>query len=369
MWHCAVAAALALAVQPGAPACRAPAPLASRRAAMPVMLAGRKKKDDDDAPLTPEEYKALEEEPTLTGAKDKKVMVDPMTTPLQEDLAAMPGPPIVPEPEDDIDPRPLFAFVGLYGGGLMPSEALQEEYDQWLAEGMNHTSYETSSRITLPHYMLSAEEFDPDQILGDRVTEEELAALDAADAAREAAGEPPPSEMVKLVLPFISGHFTVLHADDADDAASWAAGDPIDALGGYSSTSLLRWDVSDDPELHVPLMDGASVMDGGKNFVVHCLDKAGSTELRGATRSDHLRWLKESGRVCYGGPLVSVAEEKVGTLLVVNGDNLEQVLGWASEDPYAAAGLFEQVTVAPILTYGSVQPLPMPEPAKDAVAA
>ena len=42
---------------------------------------------------------------------------------------------------------------------------------------------------------------------------------------------------------------------------------------------------------------------------------------------------------------------RVGTLLIVSGDTLEQVREWANDDPYQAAGLFASVTVAPLCTY------------------
>ena len=41
----------------------------------------------------------------------------------------------------------------------------------------------------------------------------------------------------------------------------------------------------------------------------------------------------------------------VGTLLFVNGDELEEVRRWATEDPYNQAGLFESVLVAPVTQY------------------
>ena len=42
---------------------------------------------------------------------------------------------------------------------------------------------------------------------------------------------------------------------------------------------------------------------------------------------------------------------RVGTLLMVNGDDLDEVRDWAKNDPYNTAGLFASVTVQPIVTY------------------
>ena len=55
-----------------------------------------------------------------------------------------------------------------------------------------------------------------------------------------------------------------------------------------------------------------------------------------------------------GGALQSPLGEdagNVGTLLFVNGDELDEVRRWASEDPYNQAGLFESVLVAPVTQY------------------
>lgn len=62
------------------------------------------------------------------------------------------------------------------------------------------------------------------------------------------------------------------------------------------------------------------------------------------------------------GPLLTPTEdaapgavglgERVGSLLIVNGDDLAEVRDWAATDPYNEAGLFESVTIAPLNSYG-----------------
>ena len=42
---------------------------------------------------------------------------------------------------------------------------------------------------------------------------------------------------------------------------------------------------------------------------------------------------------------------RVGSLLIVSGDALEQMREWAMVDPYKVAGLFASVTVAPLAQY------------------
>ena len=51
---------------------------------------------------------------------------------------------------------------------------------------------------------------------------------------------------------------------------------------------------------------------------------------------------------------------RVGTLLIVNGDTLDEVREWAAADPYHAAGLVESVLVAPLASYSVPEdPLPL----------
>ena len=47
-------------------------------------------------------------------------------------------------------------------------------------------------------------------------------------------------------------------------------------------------------------------------------------------------------------PLETASDDRVGTLLLVNGDDLAEVEDWAKSDPYNGAGLFASVTVAPL---------------------
>lgn len=96
-------------------------------------------------------------------------------------------------------------------------------------------------------------------------------------------------------------------------------------------------------------------MEEGPCYIVMCRDKPGS-EVRAPTREAHLEWLRESRRIHLAGPLRGADEAPVGSLLVVhgNGDELEDVRNWASDDPYAANGLFEEVFVAPISAYGDI---------------
>ena len=98
---------------------------------------------------------------------------------------------------------------------------------------------------------------------------------------------------------------------------------------------------------------------------IHCLDKPDGETLRSSTREKHLTHLRESGRVQMAGPLLAPPAEgdnegkRIGSLLLVYGDTLEEVRAWASSDPYSKVGLFDKVIIAPTCTYAIDELLPL----------
>jgi uncharacterized protein YciI len=82
-------------------------------------------------------------------------------------------------------------------------------------------------------------------------------------------------------------------------------------------------------------------------FAIRCLDKPGAQELRLGNRAAHLIYLGEKGdRVKLAGPLLSDAgTEMIGSLLVVDFADRAEAEAFAAGDPYAAAGLFAEVSI------------------------
>ncbi|RVV97987.1 YciI family protein [Mesobaculum littorinae] len=76
-----------------------------------------------------------------------------------------------------------------------------------------------------------------------------------------------------------------------------------------------------------------------------CRDKPGSSELRKTTREAHLAYVEQSGVVKIGGPFLDPAGAMVGSLLILEVPDLAAAAAWAEADPYAQAGLFEEVSV------------------------
>lgn len=76
---------------------------------------------------------------------------------------------------------------------------------------------------------------------------------------------------------------------------------------------------------------------------VICRDKAGALETRMANRPDHLAYL-EASKVLFAGPFIENGGP-VGSLVVIEVDDIAAAEAWAAADPYAKAGLFESVEV------------------------
>lgn len=71
-------------------------------------------------------------------------------------------------------------------------------------------------------------------------------------------------------------------------------------------------------------------------------DKAGALQTRLDNRAAHLAYLEETGVVSQAGPLLD-GEDMVGSLIVLDVEDMAVAQEWARNDPYAMAGLFDTV--------------------------
>ena len=82
-------------------------------------------------------------------------------------------------------------------------------------------------------------------------------------------------------------------------------------------------------------------------YVFVCKDKENATELRQATRPDHLEYVGQHN-IQSGGPLLSDDEATpIGSLIILEAESLAEAQAFAEADPYAKAGLFASVTITP----------------------
>ena len=82
-------------------------------------------------------------------------------------------------------------------------------------------------------------------------------------------------------------------------------------------------------------------------YLIHCLDKAGSSGVRKDNQPAHVAYLKSKPiTIVMAGPVVGDDNEAViGSFLVVEADNRAQAETFSANDPYAKAGLFDSVLI------------------------
>jgi uncharacterized protein len=76
-------------------------------------------------------------------------------------------------------------------------------------------------------------------------------------------------------------------------------------------------------------------------------DKPGFLETRLANREAHLAYVTQTGIVRQAGPLLDKDEQMIGSLLILEVDDMEAAMRWAAGDPYSKAGLFHDVELLP----------------------
>ena len=83
-------------------------------------------------------------------------------------------------------------------------------------------------------------------------------------------------------------------------------------------------------------------------FVLTCLDKPNSLEVRMAAREDHIAYVREhyaAGRVKLGGPFLDADGQMCGSNLVIEVEDMAAAKAFSAADPYAKAGLFQSVDI------------------------
>lgn len=82
-------------------------------------------------------------------------------------------------------------------------------------------------------------------------------------------------------------------------------------------------------------------------FAIVCRDKPGALETRLATRAKHLEYLAESKVLKLAGALLGDDGNPVGSILIVEADDISAAQAQADNDPYTAADIFESVEINP----------------------
>lgn len=91
-------------------------------------------------------------------------------------------------------------------------------------------------------------------------------------------------------------------------------------------------------------------------FVLFCLDKADSLDLRMATRERHLAYVQgRLGDIKIAGPMFDDAGRMAGSMFVLEVADKAAAEAFSAADPYTQAGLWRQVEVKAVkVTFGQL---------------
>jgi uncharacterized protein YciI len=81
-------------------------------------------------------------------------------------------------------------------------------------------------------------------------------------------------------------------------------------------------------------------------FMLQCFDRPHSLALRLETRPRHLDYVDRSGvKILLAGPMLSEAGDPVGSLFLLEADDIDAVRRFSAADPYTEAGLFDRIDI------------------------
>jgi len=84
-------------------------------------------------------------------------------------------------------------------------------------------------------------------------------------------------------------------------------------------------------------------------FIAYCTDDPQKPDLRMQTRPAHVDWLKANdATIKVAGPwMTDDCERPIGSLLILEGENVDAMRAFLATDPYAEAGLFMATALHP----------------------
>lgn len=83
-------------------------------------------------------------------------------------------------------------------------------------------------------------------------------------------------------------------------------------------------------------------------YVLMCVDKPNSLDLRMATREAHLAYVRGfADRMPLAGPILDDQDAMAGSIMFLKAESLEAAQAFSANDPYRKAGLFQSVEIRP----------------------
>jgi uncharacterized protein YciI len=83
------------------------------------------------------------------------------------------------------------------------------------------------------------------------------------------------------------------------------------------------------------------------HFVLRCVDAPEVKAQRAALREAHVAHVRGAGVTKLAGPLLDERGEIVGSMLVIEAEDLAAAQAFAAEDPYNQGGVFQSVEIQP----------------------
>ena len=81
-------------------------------------------------------------------------------------------------------------------------------------------------------------------------------------------------------------------------------------------------------------------------YLITCTDKENSIDLRLSTREKHIKYLKKiKKKLILAGPILDKNDNPVGTVLIVDFDNLNALKKFLNDDPYSKVNIFDNVEI------------------------
>ena len=91
-------------------------------------------------------------------------------------------------------------------------------------------------------------------------------------------------------------------------------------------------------------------------YVLRCLDAAGTAALRDLNRDAHVAHVRGSGVVRIAGPILNESDTVVGSVLIIDVQNIAQAQEFLESDPFRRAGVYLSVDIHPFrMTYAALQ--------------
>lgn len=81
-------------------------------------------------------------------------------------------------------------------------------------------------------------------------------------------------------------------------------------------------------------------------YVIRCIDKKGQLSVRQENRPAHVEYLKSfADNLFAAGAILDDNDNMCGSVVIIERENKAAAQAFSAGDPYAKAGLFEQVTI------------------------